>query len=149
MFPHGAAYLYNKTKLPASAHNKYWDPKVVYAKQNGGNYNFVIDSFTMKSLPDDQQFWNDLFYNSSRWGLLTYEQDWLNHQTLDFTPLLTDTDLGKRWLHQMGSSAQKFNMTVQYCMSLSRHVLQSVEIQSVTQVRVTNDYATNWDYGIF
>lgn len=32
-------------------------------------------------------------------------------------------------------------------MSLSRHVLQSVEIDAVTQVRVTNDYATNWDYG--
>ena len=86
--------------------------------------------------------------DSAEWGLLTYEQDWMNHQTLDFTPLYTDIDLGRRWLKQMGNAAEKFNITIQYCMSLSRHVLASVEIQAVTQVRVTNDYATNWQYGI-
>jgi hypothetical protein len=60
---------------------------------------------------------------------------------------MTDISLGQRWLKQMGQAATKNNMTVQYCMSLSRHVMQSLEIDSVTQVRVTNDYATNWDYG--
>lgn len=50
-------------------------------------------------------------------------------------------------MHQMGNAAKKFNLTLQYCMSLSRHVLQSLEIDAVTQIRVTNDYATNWDYG--
>ena len=139
--------MYEKTKLPASAHNKYWDEKVIYAKENGGKYNFLIDHRTLKALPDDQQFWDDLMKDSIDWGLLTYEQDWLNHQTLDFQPLLTDISLGSRWLHQMGNSAEKFNITIQYCMSLSRHVLQSVEIPFVTQIRVTNDYATNWQYG--
>lgn len=140
-------YVYNTINLPASCHNKYWDEKVVYATQNGGSYNFIIDSLTQKSLPNDQSFWNDLMFNASQWGLLTYEQDWLNHQTLDYTPLLTDVDFGRTWLLQMGQAAQKFNITIQYCMSLSRHALQSVEIPSVTQIRVTNDYATNWDYG--
>lgn len=147
IFPDGPEYLFNKTNLPVSAHNKYWDEKVLYARQNGGQYNFLIDPFTQKSLPDDDQFWSDLFNNSTKWGLVTYEQDWLNHQTLDFTPLLTDPNLGRRWLLQMGLNAGKHNITVQYCMSLSRHVLQSVEIPAVTQVRVTNDYATNWQYG--
>jgi hypothetical protein len=75
------------------------------------------------------------------------QKDWLNHQTLDFSPLMTDISLGRNWLHQMGNAALKYNMTLQYCMSLSRHVLQSVEIDAVTQIRVTNDYATNWEYG--
>jgi hypothetical protein len=140
--------MYETTKLPATAHNKYWDQAVKYATQNGGKYNFLIDHQTQKSLPDDQQFWDDLMKDSVDWGLLTYEQDWLNHQTNDFIPLLTDIGLGKRWLQQMGNAADKFNITIQYCMSLSRHVLQSLEIPAVTQVRVTNDYATNWQYGI-
>jgi hypothetical protein len=28
--------------------------------------------------PAEQRFWDDLMYNSSQWGLATYEQDWLN-----------------------------------------------------------------------
>jgi hypothetical protein len=51
---------------------------------------------------------------------LSYEQDWMNHQILDFTPLMTDLHLGRNWLMQMGSAALKFNITLQYCMSLSR-----------------------------
>lgn len=131
-----------------TAHNKFWDISVQYAKKNGGQYNFILDSFTGKSLPDDQEFWNDLLYNaSSRWGLKTYEQDWLNHQTLDFTPLLTNLSLGRRWLMDMGRAAKSNGLTVQYCMSLSRHIMQSLEIDAVTQARVTNDYATNFEYG--
>jgi hypothetical protein len=74
-------------------------------------------------------------------------KDWLNHQTLDFTPLITDISLGQRWLKQMGNAAKKNNMSLQYCMSLSRHVLTSLENDRVTQIRVTNDYATNFEYG--
>ena len=40
-------------------------------KKNGGKYNFIIDDFTGKSLPDDQSFWNDLFANATKWGLKT------------------------------------------------------------------------------
>lgn len=146
-FPQSLEYVYKNTGLPITAHNKFWDIKTVYAKEFGGNYKFVLDPFTGKSVPDDQKFWDDLFQNGTRWGLSTYEQDWLNHQTFDFSPLMTDLSLGKRWLTQMGNAALKYNITLQYCMSLSRHVLQSLEIEAVTQVRVTNDYATNWQYG--
>lgn len=121
---------------------------MLYARENGGNYTFILDPLTGKSLPDDPTFWNDLFYNgSSQWGLKTYEQDWLNHQTLDFTPLLTNLSLGRRWLKNMADAAEKNGMTVQYCMSLSRHIMQSLEFNAVTQARVTNDYATNFEYG--
>ncbi len=139
-------YMYYKTGLPVTAHNKYWDIKVEYATDNGGNYNFILDPFTQRSLPNDQTFWMDLFSNATKWGLKTYEQDWLNHQTLDFTPLMTNITLGRTWLKQMGNAALAYNITIQYCMSLSRHALQSLEIDAVTQIRVTNDYATNFQY---
>ncbi|CAF0793390.1 unnamed protein product [Brachionus calyciflorus] len=146
-FPQTLEYVYKKTGFPIIAHNKFWDIKTVYAKKNGGSYDFILDSFTGKSLPDDQKFWDDLFLNGTKWGLKTYEQDWMNHQNLDFTPLMTDISLGRRWLNQMGNAAAKFKLTIQYSMSLSRHVLQSLENDAVTQIRVTNDYSTNWDLG--
>ena len=73
-FPDTMVYVYNKTKLPITAHNKFWDINVFYARQNGGKYNFVLDTFTRKALPNDQKFWDDLFKNGTRWGLKTYEQ---------------------------------------------------------------------------
>ena len=28
--------------------------------------------------PTEQRFWDDLLYNSTKWGLFMYEQDWLD-----------------------------------------------------------------------
>lgn len=138
-------YVHQTINLPATAHSRYWAHNVTYAKQNGGSYNFIFDNSTSgRSLPDDQSFWDDLMYNASQWGLQTYEQDWMITQTYFFEPVLTDINLGRNWLLQMGDAAMKNNISIQYCMSLSRNVLQSLEIPSVTQVRVSNDYETIW-----
>lgn len=135
--------------MPVTAQNKFWDLTVYYAKQNGGTYNFVLDRTSKKSLPDDPTFWDDLLRNASTlWGLRTYEQDWMNQQTIDFGPLMTNVSLGRRWLTSMGDAAKRNQLTVQYSMSLSRHVMQSVEIDAVTQVRVSNDYAVNFEYDL-
>jgi len=40
----------------------------------------------------------------------------------------------------MGDAAAELDITIQYCMPLPMHILQSVEIQAVTQVRASNDY---------
>ena len=40
----------------------------------------------------------------------------------------------------MGNAAQNLGLTIQYCMSWTRHALQSVEIPAVTQIRVSGDY---------
>jgi hypothetical protein len=72
--PNSLVNVYQKTKLPVTAHNKYWSLTAEYAKQNGGSYNFVLDPLTGLSLPDDQTFWDDLLANGTAWGLSTYEQ---------------------------------------------------------------------------
>lgn len=70
----------------------------------------------------------------------------MDAQSLAFDPLNTNLTLGKKWLNDMGKAALKHGITIQYCMSLSRHILQSLESSAVTQARVTNDYDTNWNY---
>ncbi|XP_048777941.2 uncharacterized protein LOC125681766 isoform X2 [Ostrea edulis] len=149
VFPDGIGFVNRKTGLPIVAHNRYWGPDVTYAKENDGNFTFVMEPFL--SLPDDQSFWPALFKNSKKWGLAVYEQDWLNIQTLGLAALQTDLFLGERWMTEMGGAAQEQNITMQLCMSLPRHALQSVHLPAITQARVSEDYHLDpeqWRIGI-
>jgi hypothetical protein len=46
----------------------------------------------------------------------------------------------KEWLGAMAAAAEATNVTVQYCMSLPRHILQSASFPRVTQARASHDY---------
>ena len=48
---------------------------------------------------------------------------------------VSDPFVLRNWLLQMGRGASENDMTIQYCMSLPMHILQSLEIPSVTQVQ--------------
>lgn len=60
-----------------------------------------------------------------QWGLRVYEQDWLDDEFDDIPALLSDVTLGRQWLMQMGSAAARNGLTIQYCMSHVRHILQA------------------------
>jgi hypothetical protein len=45
----------------------------------------------------------------------------------------------------MGSAAERNHLTVQYCMSHCRHIMQSVEIPAVTNARASGDYHAGSD----
>ena len=48
-----------------------------YINQNGGKFEFIVESEA--SLPVDPDFWDFLLSSSKNtWGLLVYEQDWLD-----------------------------------------------------------------------
>merc|ERR1712150_90169 len=76
-FPDGGLPgFHDKVPMPIVAHNRYWSPETVYAKENGGQYNFIIEPKNQKAIPMDQHFWDDLLSNASKnWGLAVYEQD--------------------------------------------------------------------------
>ncbi|KAK2183903.1 hypothetical protein NP493_292g00003 [Ridgeia piscesae] len=151
IFPSGLRSLWEKTGWPVSAHNRWWSDKVVYAKQNGGKFNFIIEEKSRKAVPVDQTFWDYLMKTSKEWGLITYEQDWLNVEFDYITAMYSDVTLGRTWLTQMGAAAAKHGITIQYCMAPSRAALQSLEIPVVTQARATGDYQPgndNWKIGV-
>ena len=87
-FPNGGIEAYIKHKFPLVAHNRWFGPDNVYAKENGGEYNFVIDDIEVDlpgppgsgrgpyAYPNDTKFWPDFMSNRKQWGLMTYEQDW-------------------------------------------------------------------------
>jgi len=69
---------------------------------------------------------------------LDTEYDTLQH-------LRTNVTLGRTWLREMNFGAETNGVTIQYCMSYPRHILQSVEAQTITQARASDDYYPNND----
>ena len=126
---------------------RYWATDTVYSPA----YQFVIEEENKRALPVSAQFWTDLFRNSTDWGLAVYEQDWQDRQTVDMTVTHTNFTAARTWLTQMGAGAEEAGVTLQYCMSLPRHVLQSAEVGSVRRLRTSGDYILsrdNWRLGI-
>jgi hypothetical protein len=153
IFPDGSQALHRRLEnIPLAAHNRYWAYDNVYKQ----NYSFLLDEKNGTALPiGNDSFWIDLFTQAHQWGLVLYEQDWLNVQTTDFLPTLTDIHLGHQWLISMGEAAEKVGIYIQYCMSLPRHILTALEIPHVTHARVSTDYsfhltagAQQWAIGI-
>ena len=149
VFPRGIEYVVQKTGWPIVAHNRFWSSNTDYAKQNGGDYDFVVDGNF--ALPNDSSFWHFLLSSSQQqWNLWVYEQDWLDTEYEGLKELRSDLFLGQTWLRQMGEAAQELGLTIQYCMPWPRHIMQSLEMPAVTQVRVSDDYRpgnTQWQIG--
>ncbi|XP_070576650.1 uncharacterized protein [Ptychodera flava] len=151
VFPHGMQYLYDKIDLPMSAHNRWWTATTDYAKVNGGRWNFIVEKDVGYAIPQDAEFWNYLMSTSREWGLILYEQDWLNNEFEHMHATLQNVSVGRNWLIQMGQGAAMNDITILYCMPMARHILQSVEIPSVVTVRASGDYKAGndqWKIGI-
>ncbi|KNC53925.1 6 carbohydrate binding protein [Thecamonas trahens ATCC 50062] len=124
------SYFYPKANGPGL--------KTGYAQQNGGQYAFAIDATSGMALPLEQVFWDDLMANASAW-LTVYEQDWLYVQTRGMDATRQSATLARDWLLQMGNAAAAHGIRIQYCMPYPRHLLQSVEIAAVDQIRASGD----------
>ena len=148
-FPNGLQPVFAEISTPFVGHNRWWSGETTYAAANGGNYDFVIDQNT--AVPMETRFWDDLFHNSTQWGLIMYEQDWLNVQTEYTEVFAKNVTAARDWLLQMGAGAENNNMNILYSMAWPRHMLQSVEIPAVTNIRVSDDYRPGnyqWDIGV-
>jgi hypothetical protein len=80
-FPTGlnaTSRLHRTTNWGMQAHNRYWSDQNIYAKQNGGDYEFLIQNGS-GAVPITQRFWDDFFAQSKEIiaNLEVYEQDWL------------------------------------------------------------------------
>jgi hypothetical protein len=111
-FPDGLASFHNKTDWRITAHNRMWSSENVYAKQNGGKYNWLIEG--KEAVPLGQLFWDDLMEQGKAWGLYVYEQDWLFTEYVGTNATLQSATLPRQWLMQMGQAAEKADLVVQY-----------------------------------
>ena len=139
LFPNGFDPIKELTDWPVVAHNRFWSSDTDYSMSNGGNFHFIEDPDHL-ALPNDRYFWSALFAETKKtFDLTVYEQDWLYVQS-SMPSIMEDLFLGRTWLMEMGEAAEDAELTIQYCMPWPRHLLQSLEIPTVTQARASEDY---------
>jgi hypothetical protein len=145
IFPEGMGYVdENMDHMPLALHNRYFSPDNQYQK----NFSFIIEPTI--ALPMEEALFTYIMNKAKGWGMVLYEQDWLvtTYMTMDATQ--NNVTNARNWLLNMGNAAKALGLTIQYCMPLPLHELQSVEVTSVTQSRVTGDYQpgnTQWQIG--
>ncbi len=64
---------------------------------------------------------------------------------------VADLNVAADWLRDMDYGAQQAGINIQYCMTLQRELLQSVELPSVNRIRASEDYLLvedQWKIGI-
>eukprot|EP00656_Telonema_subtile_P016604 TRINITY_DN18788_c0_g1_i1.p1 TRINITY_DN18788_c0_g1~~TRINITY_DN18788_c0_g1_i1.p1 ORF type:complete len:827 (-),score=144.59 TRINITY_DN18788_c0_g1_i1:62-2542(-) len=104
-------------------------------------WTWVTEHSTDVAVSTDVRFFRHIFSRAKR-GLrmATYEQDFLAHQYESVPGLAETPGLAREWLAAMSAAAEAENVTIQYCMSLPRHILQSASFPSVTHARASHDY---------
>jgi hypothetical protein len=125
LFPDGLAQFQQKVGLPLVTHARWIDPSSPYR----GQYSYSGNVIT------DPRYWTDLMSYLRSSGVVTYEQDWLGAQAQPVYDLTAPT----AFMGNMAGDAVQDGLTLQYCMPLPRHVLQTVEYNNVTSMRVSDD----------
>ncbi|NVM05081.1 MAG: hypothetical protein HWN67_22360 [Candidatus Helarchaeota archaeon] len=137
-FPDGIEALQKKLGKPITCHGRWFHGRSEYTKQ----FKFHIVGRTLNpwGLPLEFEFWDMLMKRAKSWGLVMYEQDWMNNQFRKFKYLRNDVLHARKWLLDMGNAAAKYGITLQYCMATPAMYLQSIELNNVTNARMGGDY---------
>ena len=133
LFPDGLAAFQRQLGLPLFTHARWIDANSPYRQQYQMSGNVSIDP----------QYWDDIISYIESAGVVTYEQDWLSAQAqTDFN--LNDPDA---FMDNMARATSENGLTMQYCMALPRHYLQTSKYDNITNMRTSNDRfnRSKWD----
>ncbi|MGZ4202551.1 MAG: hypothetical protein ACXVRH_10890, partial [Thermoleophilaceae bacterium] len=112
--------------LPLVVHARWIDSASPYRTQ-----------FQMSNdVSTDPAYWAQIAASLKAAGVVTYEQDWLNQRALPRTDNLVDQDA---FLDAMAGAMSNAGLSMQYCMPLARHYLQSTRYANLTTMRVSGD----------
>jgi hypothetical protein len=125
LFPDGLPAFQQQLGLPLVTHARWIDPASPYRSEFGSSGNVMTDA----------RYWDELMTYLHAGGVVTYEQDWLGAQAQP----VYDLSAPQQFMGNMASAAAQRGLTLQYCMPLPRHVLQTVEYANVTSMRVSDD----------
>ncbi len=133
LFPEGLPAFQKKLGLPLITHARWIDAKSPYRRQYRISRNVAIDP----------RYWNHIAGYLFQAGVVTYEQDWLDANAQPTYNLTA----GDAFFSEMANANAARKMTMQYCMPLPRHYLQSTHYDNVTTIRTSGDRfePAKWD----
>ena len=125
LFPDGLAAFQRSLGLPIATHARWISTASPYRAQYKMSGNVVLDPVFWKSTAD---------YLADA-GVITYEQDWLDHNA-QTEMNLTDP---QTFLENMSEAMLHKGITIQYCMPLPSHYMASTQYSSVQTIRTSMD----------
>jgi hypothetical protein len=133
LFPDGLASFQQQVGLPLVTHARWIDPSSPLRSELAFSGNVMTDP----------RYWSDVMSYLHSSGVVTYEQDWLGAQAQP----VYDLSAPQQFMGNMAADASQDGLTLQYCMPLPRHVMQTVEYGDVTSMRVSDDRfdRNHWD----
>ena len=133
LFPDGLKTFQAQLGLPLVTHARWIDQSSPLRAE------FV----TSGNVVTDQRYWNEVMAYLKASGVVTYEQDWLGNEAQP----VYDLAAPGQFLGNMSAAAAQHQMTLQYCIPLPRHVLQTLLYPNVTTMRVSYDRfdSSHWD----
>lgn len=133
LFPRGLADFQQRLGLPLFTHARWIDANSPYRQQYQMSGNVSIDP----------QYWDDVISYIQSAGVVTYEQDWLGAQAQTAFNL-NDPDA---FMDNMARATSENGLTMQYCMALPRHYLQTSRYNNITNMRTSDDRfnRNKWD----
>jgi len=139
IFPDGMKSVQTQMgSKPLVLHNRWFENDNYYASKMG--YPFIIESSKGYALPLTEEPYVYFMSKAKEWGMIVYEQDWLVDQFLNMEATQNNVTNAQNWMLNMDMAARKVGVTIQLCMPLPSHILQSVAMDSVTQIRASGDY---------
>jgi hypothetical protein len=135
VFPSGMSDWLGETTV---LHNRWFSPVADYITSGNFTGDFVIEE--LAAVPVRRPLFDYIMGRTKAWGMFTYEQDWLSYTYNQMLAPRANVTVGRDWLYAMGDAATGLGLTVQYCMPLPVHILQSTKIPAVTQIRASDDY---------
>ncbi|MGV9199352.1 MAG: hypothetical protein ACOC4M_11090 [Promethearchaeia archaeon] len=126
--------LSSKLDAPLTAHNRWFNSHTPYKEQ----YDFIEEDGW--AMPHDDAFWDHIMRYCKENNIIVHEQDWMVNQIKHFSHLRNTIDGAENWLGQMATNAEKYGITIQYCMETPAMVMQSIFYPAVTHCRTSDDY---------
>jgi len=125
LFPQGIEAFQRDLGLPLVTHARWVSPQSPYHREYKMSGNVVIDP----------KFWNQTADYLHQASVVTYEQDWLDHNSHTAVNL-TDPPL---FLGEMARSMASEGITIQYCMPLPSDYMASTLYPDVQTTRTSDD----------
>jgi hypothetical protein len=131
LFPKGLADLHQRLGLPFVTHNRW-----IGGSQAGDVRSPYRDQYVMSGgVSIDPAFWDKIIGDIKAWGVMTYEQDWLNANAAASNTL----GHGEKFMDEMARATRANGLAMQYCMSSERHYMQGSKYDNLTTIRTSND----------
>jgi len=144
LFPHGLKWLHEKLGAPFEAYLPWLPPggpyrgKYAYFETPKGNV-LGWPSGSMGDVFYSEAYWKDTASKLADWGAVLLQQDYLSTYSGD-PVMMADIDRMNLYLKNQAKALQEKGITMQYCMTMPRNVMQSTENPIVTGLQSSADH---------